>query len=155
VFFGASVRYWYYCGMLEAPEAGYGGATKQNTRFRPRGPINPRHWDMEGFRRPLAAGSAACRSAFRFSLVRLRASFSGRILVFLSALRYSSPTRSRYSSRECMSVLGPQLAVMHSRFQSWYRWPCWDCWVCSEWHTSGYSIPTRPPWKSQWNESNA
>src|SRR5258708_38978755 len=54
-------------------------------------------------------------AAFRFSCVRFRASFNNRVLLFLSAFRYSSLTRSRYCSRECMSILGAFTALHPTR----------------------------------------
>src|SRR5260370_34630385 len=52
---------------------------------------------------------------FRFSRVRFRTSFNNRVLLFLSAFRYSSLTRSRYCSRECMSILGAFTALHRTR----------------------------------------
>ena len=42
-------------------------------------------------------------STFRFSLVRLRASFNNRVFCFLLPRRYSSRSAARYCSRECLS----------------------------------------------------
>ena len=53
-------------------------------------------------------GCASFRiSTFRFSRVRLCASCNRRVFSCRLALPYSSRTRSRYCSRECISILGP------------------------------------------------
>ena len=63
------------------------------------------------FRGPRFPGSGfgGCASlsirTFRFSRVRFRASFSNRVFCFFVALLYSSRTRAKYCSRECMSIL--------------------------------------------------
>ena len=78
------------------------GSVRPSRRAVERGEVGPRF---------PGSGFGGCASlpinTFRLSFVRFRASLSSRVLPRLLALLYSSRTRAKYCSRECMSIPRP------------------------------------------------